>query len=111
MARLTRQQILDRKLGREEITLPSGDSVIIRGLSRSEGHVINRMSDSREAELFALSHCLLDPELTMAELSVWLDNDAGGDESDINATVRAIQGLSKNSPTDGKELTKSVPDE
>jgi hypothetical protein len=69
------------------------------------------MTDSREAELFALSHCLLDPELDRDDLSHWLDNDAGDDDCDIQAIVKGIQGVSKNGPTDGKELTKSLPDE
>src|SRR5215467_2380523 len=106
--RLTRQEILNRKVGQEEITLSDGSTVLVRGLTRGEGHTVNKLDNTREQEVFALSHCMIDPKLSAEEVADWIDRDAGGELSDFQRIVQAIQRLSLNVKGDQKEATKSV---
>lgn len=106
--RLTRDQIMQRKIGQLEVELADGSTVLVRGLTRGEGHKVNQMKDTRAQEVFALSRCMLDPSMSPEEISEWIDRDAGGEFSDFQTIVEAIQKLSLNVKGDQKEATKSV---
>jgi len=108
MAALSRAEILARKVtGRtERVDLPGDDGayVVVRGLTRGESHETVGAT-TREAEVIALAHGLVEPTMTRADVEEWLDGDMAGS---IQAVVMMIQELSGSGDGQGKEYTKSV---
>ncbi len=109
MPALTREQILDRALGREDVPLGDG-YVTVRGVTRKEAARFRNSKidpdDVVAQEALMISTAMIDPVLTLDEtiamLSTW-----GTDE--IQAIVDMISRLSGRGEGQAKAATKSVP--
>lgn len=79
----------------EDLTLPSGRTVRVRGLSRHElifggkGTEDNALIERRNVVA-----CLLQPKMTIAQVEAWQRNSlAGGDFRALSEKIRDLSGL------------------
>lgn len=103
--RLTRDQLLARRIEQEELTLPGGGVVLVRGVTRQEFHDISQVKNDRAREYATVAAGLVDPDMTVADVAEWASNGATGD---IQEVVIAIGRLSRMIPEAAKDATKSV---
>ncbi|MEV6348572.1 hypothetical protein [Actinoplanes sp. NPDC051851] len=92
MAHLTREQILARKLGRGTVTLPGGETVAIRALTRDEVLTMQEIDDLRERDNFIVATALTDPVLSIEDVAAW---GAAGDAGDLAAITDEVAVLSR----------------
>jgi hypothetical protein len=106
MPALSRAEILARKVrGAKTERVPLGDGyVVVRGLTRGESHETVDKS-TRETEIIGLHYGIVEPTMSMADISAWMDNDESGAFQPI---INMIQKLSGNAEGQGKEYTKSL---
>lgn len=99
MANLTREQILARKTGRGEATLPDGSTVGIRALTRDEVLQAQELDDVGDRDTFMVHLGMTDPQLSLDEVAMWA---ASADAGDLVAISDAIAELSGLKPGAGK---------
>lgn len=82
----------------EDLTLPSGKRVRLRGLSRGE-LIRNGRNGSAEApaeliEARNVAACLIAPKMTVAQVQKWQSRSAaGGDFRVLSEAIRSLSGL------------------
>ena len=106
MARLTREQILARRLGFEDVDLGDGDTVQVRGLNRDEAHHLQSLETVRDRDVYLIATGMVDPEMTEEDVAAWFAQDATGPINDVGAAITRLSGMA---PGQGKDATKSVP--
>lgn len=106
MARLTRAAILALAIGHEEVDLGDGDTVEVRGLSRREAAEVQKADEGETRDAVMISLGLVDPVLTVDEVSAWFGTVPAGH---ANTLAAAIMRLSAMGDGQAKEYTKSVP--
>lgn len=81
--------------GADDLTLPSGKVVRVRGLSRYELMYNGKgTDDSRVIEARNVVSCLVQPKLTIAQVEQWQRNSpAGGDFRALSEKIRDLSGL------------------
>lgn len=96
------------RIMQEDVTLPSGVLVRVRGLNRLESAVINKRAKGDQAleEQLVVQLGLVEPEMTITEVKAWY---RGAPASDVIAVAKAISDLTDGTRT-AKEWTKSLPD-
>ena len=79
----------------EDLLLPSGRLVRIRGLSRHALIAAGKgTEDSALVERRNVKACLIQPEMTMAQIETWQRNSlAGGDFKVLSERIRDLSGL------------------
>lgn len=79
----------------EDLTLPSGKVVRVRGLSRYELMFNGKgTEDSRVIEVRNAVSCLVQPKLTVAQAEQWQRRSlAGGDFKVLSEKIRDLSGL------------------
>jgi hypothetical protein len=79
----------------EDLTLPSGKTVLVRGLSRHELMFSNKgTEDTALVERRNVVACLLQPKLTMSQVEAWQRRSlAGGDFKVLSEKIRDLSGL------------------
>jgi hypothetical protein len=79
----------------EDLTLPSGKVVRLRGLSRHELMFNGKgTEDSALIERRNVVSCLIEPKLTIGQVERWQRNSsAGGDFRVISEAIRDLSGL------------------
>lgn len=79
----------------EDLTLPSGKTVRLRGLSRHELMFNGKgTEDNALIERRNVVSCLVQPKLTLAQVEAWQRNSsAGGDFRVLSETIRDLSGL------------------
>lgn len=101
---LTRAQILARKSGHEEV--PIGDGVVVvRGMTRAEGHASRRIDSDEEREIWGVARCLVDPQMSEDDVREWF---AAAPSGEVQPIVERILQLSGMMDGQAKEATKSV---
>jgi hypothetical protein len=106
MARLTREQVLARKLGQEEVDLGDGDTVMVRGLNRDQAHHLQTLEVIREREVYMIAVGMADPEMTEEDVAAWFAGDEAGALDKIAKVITRLSGMADGQ---GKDATKSVP--
>lgn len=81
--------------GGEDLTLPSGRLVRVRGLSRHELHFTGKGTEDAELiEARNVKMCLVLPELTLPQVQEWQRKSrAGGDFRALSEKIRDLSGL------------------
>lgn len=79
----------------EDVTLPSGKVVRVRGLSRHELMFNGKgTEDSAEIERRNVKSCLVEPKLTIQQVEQWQRRSAaGGDFRVLSEKIRDLSGL------------------
>lgn len=79
----------------EDLTLPSGKKVRVRGLSRHELMFTSKgTDDSALIERRNVVACLVEPKMTIAQVEKWQRNSkAGGDFKVLSEAIRDRSGL------------------
>lgn len=110
----TPDQLISQRAGEEDLPLPSGALVRVRGLSRGEVYMMQKaksdggISDEQQWERRMVHLALVRPELTEAQVGTWQQGPAGGDlevlTNKINELSRLGQGAEKSDvPGDGAQ--------
>lgn len=95
MSRLTRDQILARKVGKGEVTLADGATVEIRALTRDEVLAMQELDELADRDNFLVATGLVDPKLSVEDVAAWGASAPAGDISAISAGIAEISGLSE----------------
>lgn len=95
---LTREEILARKTGKGEATLPDGSKVGVRALTRDEVLEMNKIQDLRDRDNFIVATGMVQPQLTAAEVAAWGAEGNAGDLVAITDRIAELSGLKKESP-------------
>lgn len=101
-------------LGQDTVTIDQGIVVTVRGLTNGEVRKCRETAegDSAAYEREVISAALVDPEMSPADVALWLDGDPSdpedkgapaGDSVKVMAAVQRLSGLAK------EDATKSVP--
>lgn len=106
MARLTREAILARKLGQEEVELSDGATVMVRGLTRAEAIEMGQLGTVAERDAWMVATGLVDPELSVDDVVAWFGQGAAGDADRIAKKITELSGMADGQ---AKGYTKSVP--
>lgn len=106
MTHLTREQILNRKLGRETVELHDGSTVLVRGLVRSEGEKVQQAPEGAGRDAVMFHHGVLEPAMSAEDWLAAFDVLGVGDSNAIAGTIGRLSGMA---PGQGKDATKSVP--
>lgn len=79
----------------EDVTLPSGKCVRVRGLSRHELHFNGKGTEDPELiERRNIVSCLVAPKLTLPQAEAWQRSaKAGGDFTALTLKMRELSGL------------------
>lgn len=84
---------------RREVTLPSGASVVVRGLTRKEALGINGQEMTPdEAERRLLSLALVEPQMTDDEIGQWQDVALAGELGPAVDAVLDLSGMTVEAP-------------
>lgn len=81
----------------EDVTLPSGKVVRLRGLSRHELHFAGKGTEDAELiERRNIVACLVAPKLTLPQVEQWQRSaKAGGDFTVLTRKIRELSGLAE----------------
>lgn len=81
--------------GAEDVTLPSGKVVRLRGLSRHELMFNNKgTEDPAVIEARNVKSCLVEPKLTIVQVEQWQRRSlAGGDFKVLSEHIRELSGI------------------
>lgn len=83
--------------GAEDVTLPSGRTVRVRGLSRYELMTIGKgTEDGSVIERRQVVACVVEPKLTIAQVEAWQRRStAGGDFKVLSEKIRDLSGIAE----------------
>jgi hypothetical protein len=106
MAALTREQILNRKIGRDTVPLADGSGeVVIRALTRNEALQVRDQESTADRDNLVLHLGLVEPALTLEDVAAWADSDSAGVLADLSERIGRLSGMMADS---GKEAYKST---
>jgi hypothetical protein len=93
----------DLDLDGEDLTLPSGRKVRVRGLSRHELMFNGRGTDDSELiERRNVATCLVIPKMTVKQVENWQrKSPAGGDFKVLSERIRDLSGLAEGAQKSG----------
>ena len=106
MARLTREEILARKLGNDVVTLPGGGDVEVRALTFREVERGQKIADLTERTAFYVSIALVDPKMSAEEVAKWADEGEAGDLTHLSEQIQQISRLSEGAGKSGVRRTR-----
>lgn len=101
----------DIKEATVEVQLPTGQLVLIRGLSRFELHLHGKIADGDSAEIERrnIAACLVVPKLTLDQVREWQKRTAaGGAFRQLSEHIRDLSGLGEGA--DKSDLRASGPE-
>ena len=105
MAVLSREEILNRKLGRETIELADGSGeVVIRALTRNEALAVRDAEGTAARDNLVLHYGLVDPALDLDDIRLWADSDSSGILAAVSERIGRLSGMTADA---GKSATKS----
>lgn len=104
MPRATADRLIRSRGRRTTVTLPDGDDVIIRGLTRAEIVGLNDCETLSEKEATILAAGLVDPPLTVEQARAWQAEE--GSFEPIEAITEAISVASGMEGGAGKAAAK-----
>lgn len=84
---------------RREVTLPSGGSVVVRGLTRAEALGVNGQEmGALEAERVLLALAMVEPSMSEDEVSAWQAAVSAGELQPLVDAVLELSGMTTESP-------------
>ena len=100
---LTREEILNRKVGRRTVDLPGGGDVVIRGLSHGEVSAGQEQheSDVNARTCFYIATALVEPAMSFDDVVDWSTNGAAGDLTVISEAIQELSGLTEGAGKSG----------
>jgi hypothetical protein len=102
MANLTREQILNRKLGVGVATLPDGSTVAIRALTRDEVlHAQEGASTTAERDNFIIAAGMTEPKLSVEDVTAWATEADAGDLVAVSDAIAELSGLKQGAGKSG----------
>lgn len=108
MAAVKKEDLLRRRCPEDDVELPSGGTVRVRGLTRGEIKAISDGSnEGKNMEPWSMSLVMLTPTLTEEEAAVWL---VDGNFEDVARVQQRINELSGIAGLSQKEAYKSPGD-
>jgi hypothetical protein len=102
--RPTRDEILARKVGHGEITIPDLGTVAIRALTMSEAVQVRELEGKADQVYLIISLGMTDPKMSYEDVETWGTNDAAGVLNAISDGIAVVSGMSEGS---GKDAYKS----
>jgi hypothetical protein len=103
--RLTRDQILARKVGHGEITIDGAGTVAIRALTMSEAVQVRALEGRADQTYLIISLGMTDPKLSFEDVEAWGTNDSAGTLNAISEGIAAVSGMTDGA---GKDAYKSA---
>lgn len=100
--RLSRADILARKIGKGVATLPDGSTVAIRGLTRDEVlHMQELTSTVAERDTMIVAAGMTDPKLTLEDVAAWAASAPAGDLTAVSDAIAVLSGLKEGAGKSG----------
>lgn len=93
MGNLTRDEILARKVGHGEATLPDGSTVSIRALTRDEALEMQDLATLADKDNWLVAKGMTDPVLTVDDVAAWAASGAAGDVAAVSDAIGELSGL------------------
>ena len=93
------EELTTHTIGEEDLPLPSGKLVRVRGLSRGEVFAMRKsqqdggIKDEAAWERRMVSLALVQPKLTEKQVGSWQDGPAGGDLEKLTEKIQELSGL------------------
>jgi hypothetical protein len=103
--RLTREEILGRKVGHGELNIEGFGTVGIRALTMAEAVEVRALEGRAEQVYLIISLGMIDPPMTLADVEQWASSDAAGPLNAISEGIAVISGMSEGA---GKDAYKSA---
>ncbi|MFI6763853.1 hypothetical protein ACIBF5_32495 [Micromonospora sp. NPDC050417] len=102
---ITKEELLSRRPGEDDVPLPSGGTVRVRGLTRGEvKDISDGVNEGKNMEPYSLSLALVDPVLTEEEAAGMTTSGCFDDVQAITTRVNELSGIAQGS---AKESYKS----
>lgn len=103
----TPEQLVKQRAGEEDLLLPSGLLVLVRGLSRGEVFMMQKAradggiktEQAWEQRMVALA--LLQPQLTEDQVMEWQQGPAGGDMETLTEKIKVLSKLGEGADKSG----------
>lgn len=100
--RLSRADILARKIGKGVATLPDGSTVGIRGLTRDEVLTVQEQSDSiARRDTLIVAAGMTDPKLSVDDVAAWAAAANAGDITAVSDAIAELSGLGQGAGKSG----------
>lgn len=90
---LSRDDILARKTGRGEATLPDGEKVAVRALTRDEVLEMNKIEDHKDRDNFIVATGMTNPKMSVEDVAVWGAEGNSGDLVAVTDRIAELSGL------------------
>lgn len=105
---LSKEELLQNRLSEAEVEIPGLGSVRVRGMSRYEFMVVQRIMETKGypvGERYMLHLCLVEPALTEDEAALLVKGSPAGELAPVTEKIRELSGIQD---TSAKEAYKSV---
>lgn len=78
----------------DDVLLPSGRWVRVRGLTREEAHHMNKIEGAYETERYALSRGLVIPRMNQPQVEAWMRSAVAGELNPASERITELSGMS-----------------
>lgn len=101
------ETLIQVRAGEEDVTLPSGALVRVRGLSRGEVFMMQKsradggIRDEAAWERRMIHLAMLQPELSEEQVGTWQQGPAGGDLETLGEKIRELSKLGQGAEKSG----------
>lgn len=85
----------DAPLPEDDVLLPSGRRVRVRGLTRAEAHRMNAIEGAFETERYALSRGLVIPRMNEPQVEAWIRSSVAGELNPASERITQLSGMSE----------------
>ena len=90
---LTREQILARKTGAGKATLPDGEEVAVRALTRDEVIVVQEIKNLADQDNYIIAKGMIDPVMSVEDVAIWASTGSAGDLVAVSEEIQRLSGL------------------
>lgn len=103
---LTREEILNRKVGRRTVELPGGGEVVIRGLSHGEVVAGQKYDDNNMITVHMIATALVDPAMSFDDVLAWSQEGSAGDLTVVSEAIQELSALKEGAGKSGVSRTR-----
>ena len=90
---LTREEILAKAVDQEVVTLPSGGTVKVRGLTRDEAMEVRKRPDDAARDNYMIATGMVEPVLSEDDVALWATTAPAGDSVEITRAIGRLSGM------------------
>jgi len=113
---VSKEQLLKGSMTEEWVPIPGKGSVRVRGLSRGEVFVLQKLRkdnriDVATDERRTIALCMVEPQLTEAEVEQWQKGSPAGELEPVAAKIRELSGLQDKADKEAMLDFRDEPDE